>query len=59
MEVPLGTHLLASAEKADSRRLSQAQRQAAASTKEARRARRIARVRAAESDSADYAAGEF
>ena len=57
MEVPLGTHLLASAEKADSRRLNQAQRQAAASTKEARWARRIARV--AESGSADYAAGEF
>ena len=53
-EVPLGTHLQASAEKADSQRLSQAQRQAAASTKEARRARRIARVRAA-----DYAAGGF
>ena len=40
MEVPLGTHLLASAKKADSRRLRQAQHQAAASTKEARRARR-------------------
>ena len=57
MEVPLGTRLLASAEKADSRRLNQVQRQAAASTKEARWARRIAR--AAESGSAYYAAGEF
>ena len=57
MEVPAGGHLLASAEKADQRRLGQAKRQAVAATKEVRQAKRIARTRAAETS--DYAAGEF
>ena len=58
MGVTPGEHLLASAEKTDARRLQQAERQTKASTKEARRARRVAR--AAESEStADYAAGAF
>ena len=57
MEVPAGGHLLASAEKADHRRLGQAKRQAVAATKEVRQAKRIARTRAAEAS--DYAAGEF
>ena len=58
MSVTPGEHLLASAEKTDARRLKQAERQTKALTKEARRARRVAR--AAESEStADYAAGAF
>ena len=57
MEVPAGGHLLASAEKADHRRLGQAKRQAVAATKEVWQAKRIARTRAAETS--DYAAGEF
>ena len=43
-----GSQLLASAEKADHRRVRQARRQAAAATREARRARQIALVRAAD-----------
>ena len=57
MEVPAGGHLLASAEKADHRRLGQAKRQAVAATKEVRQAKRIACTRAAETS--DYAAAEF
>ena len=59
MQVPSGVHLLASAEKTDRRRLSQAKRQAAAATRQARQTRRLARTRAAESASSDYAAGAF
>ena len=54
-----GSQLLASAEKADHRRVRQARRQAAAATREARRARQIALVRAADVGAADYAAGAF
>ena len=44
MELPACGHLLASAEKADHRRLGQAKRQAVAATKEVRQAKRIART---------------
>ena len=54
-----GSQLLASAEKADHRRVRQARRQAAAATREARRARQIALARAADVGAADYAAGAF
>ena len=59
MQVPSGAHLLASAEKADRRRLLQAKRQTLAASKEARQARFVARTRAAAATSTDYAAGEF
>ncbi|KAK2186943.1 hypothetical protein NP493_184g00016 [Ridgeia piscesae] len=59
MQVPPGAHLLASAEKADRRRLQQARRQTLAASKEARQARLVARTRAAAATSTDYAAGEF
>ena len=59
MQVPSGAHLLASAEKADRRRLQQAKRQTLAASKEARQARFVARTRAAAATSTDYAAGEF
>ena len=59
MQVPSGAHLLASAEKADRRRLKQAKRQTLAASKEARQARFVARTQAAAATSTDYAAGEF
>ena len=59
MQVPSGAHLLASAEKADRRRLQQAKRQTLAASKEARQARFVGRTRAAAATSTDYAAGEF
>ena len=58
MGVAPGQQLLASAEKTDARRLRQAEHQVEASTKEARRARRVARAAEAQS-TADYAAGSF
>ena len=59
MLVPSGAHLLASAEKADRRRLQQAKRQTLAASKVARHARLVARTRAAAATSTDGAAGEF
>ncbi|KAK2180035.1 hypothetical protein NP493_460g00025 [Ridgeia piscesae] len=59
MQVPSGAHLLASAEKADRRRLQQAKRQTVAASKVARQARFVARTRAAAETSTDYVAGEF
>ena len=56
MGVETGRYLLSSATKADAARVRQAERQAAASTKDARSARRLARTRAAD---ADYAPGAF
>ena len=58
MQVPPGAHLLASAEKADRRRLQQARRQTLGASKEARQARLVARTRAAAAISTYYAAGE-
>ena len=57
MGMPIGKQLRTSAAKADSRRLQQSVRQLQASTMEARRARRMARVRAR--DSSSYAPGAF
>ena len=59
MQVPSGAHLLASAEKADRRRLQQAKRHTLAASKEARPARFVARTQAAAATSTYYAAGEF
>lgn len=59
MQVPTGAHLLASAEKADRQRLSQAKRQAMSASKEARQTRHIARTRAAESAPTNYGGGVF
>ena len=56
MGVETGRYLLSSATKADAARVRQAERQAAASTKDARTTRRLARTRAAD---ADYAPGAF
>ena len=58
MQVPSRAHLLASAEKADRRRLQQAKRQTVAASKEDRQSRFVARTRAA-ATSTDYAAGEL
>ena len=58
MGIAPGEELLASAKRRDARRLQQAERQMEASTKEARRARRVARAAEAQS-TADYAAGAF
>ena len=55
MQMPSGAQLLASAEKADRRRL----QQALAASKEARQARFVARTRAAAATSTVYAAGKF
>ena len=59
MQVPSDAHLLASAEKADRRRLQQAKRQTLAASKEARQVRFVARTLAAAATSTVYAAGEF
>ena len=59
MQVPSVAHLLASAEKADRRRLQQAKLHTLAASKEARQARFVACTRAAAATSTDYAAGEF
>ena len=54
-----GSHLLASAKKADGRHVRQARCQAAAATRASRRARQLARIRTADAGLADYAAGAF
>ena len=58
MGITPGEELLASAKRRDARRLQQAELQMEASTKEARRARRVARAAEAQS-TADYAASAF
>lgn len=58
MDIVPGTHLMKSAVTADSLRLQQSLRYSAASTKEARCARRVARAATADSGT-DYAAGAF
>ena len=57
MGITSGPRLLASAEKADRKRVRQSVKQQESRTKEARRARKVARATAA--TAADYAAGEF
>ena len=59
MDIVPGRHLVASAVKADSERLQQSLRQAEASTKGARQARRVARAAAQDTSSQDYAPGAF
>ena len=59
MQMLSGAHLLASAEKADRRRMQQAKRHTLAASKEARQARFVARTRVAATTSTYYAAGEF
>ena len=59
MGMPTGTHLIASGEKADSKRLKQSLRQAESRAKEVRRARKLYQVVAASASASDYAPGEF
>ena len=59
MGMPTGTHLIASGEKADSKRLKKSLRQAESRTKEVRRARKLYQVVAASASASDYAPGEF
>ncbi|MEG7524040.1 MAG: hypothetical protein M3H12_13215, partial [Chromatiales bacterium] len=59
MGIASGERLVASAEKADRKRLRGAEQQAQASTKAARRARRVTRAAEADASASDYAAGAF
>ena len=59
MGITSGERLIASAKKADRKRLHEAERQAEASTKTMRQARRITRAASAKASASDYAAGEF
>lgn len=59
MGMTTGPQLIASAEKADRKRLRQSLRQAESRTKEARRARWIYQVEAASASALDYARGAF
>lgn len=59
MGIASGERLIASAKKADRKRLHEAERQAEASTKTMRQARRTTRAASAEASASDYAAGEF
>ena len=58
MGIVSGARLVASAKKADAQRLAQSLRREQASTKEARKARKVARA-AAHGSSVDYAPGAF
>ena len=58
MDIMPGTRMVASAQKADAQRLRQSLRQAQVSTKEARRARKVARA-ARQDSSTGYAPGAF
>ena len=59
MDIVPGTHMVKSAATADKVRLEQSLRKAAASTKNARRARRLARVVSQSAADSDYASGAF
>ena len=59
MGIASGERLIASAKKADRKRLHEAERQAEASTKTMRQARMTTRAASAEASASDYAAGEF
>ena len=59
MDIVPGTHMVKSAVTADKVRLEQLLRKAAASTKNARRARRLARVVSQSAADSDYASGAF
>ena len=59
MGMTAGSHLVASGEKADRKRLRQSLRQTESRTKEARRARTLYPSRAARAGAADYASGAF
>ena len=59
MDIEPGSHMVKSAAKADKVRLDQSLRKAAASTKNARRARRLARMESQGAGDSDYASGAF
>ena len=59
MDIVPGTHMVKSAATADKVRLEQSLRKAGASTKNARRARRLARVVSQSAADSDYASGAF
>ena len=59
MGIASGEQLIASAEKADRKRMQEVEQQAEASTKTARRARKFTHAAEADASASDYAAGGF